>query len=226
MRWRLCKIRNSGRYKLNSTLFWILTWLCDLNFPIWKVGEILPSWSTNAQWQSVENLPWCSVPWCSILMLITVDNPSSMLTILVPFSCLRELAFCNLEIPDAGSMIFLHLSPLNPRFLWLRLTAARWSSPLLPCAVPYSTKAYWDVFLPDCQCLKPIMSFKAHFRRIPLGSHLYTPRQTGLKNLKRHQVEVNMEMGAIIASAHSFTPHIFEESYILPGTILGTEIQQ
>lgn len=149
-----------------------------------------------------------------------------MLTISVPFSCLRELAFCTLEIPDICSMIFLHLSSLNPRFLWLRLTAARRSSPLHPCAVPYSTKAHWGVFLPDCQCLKPILSVKAHFRRIPVGSHLYISRQTRPKNLKRHQVKVNMEMGAIIPSAHSFIPHIFEESYILPGTILGTEIQQ
>lgn len=116
--------------------------------------------------------------------------------------------------------------PIEFWFLRLRLTTERWPSPLLPCAVPYSTKAHWDVFLPDCQCLKPILSFKAHFRRIPLGSYLYTPRQTGPKNLKRHQVEVNMEMGAIIPSAHSFIPHIFEESYILPSTILGTEIQQ
>lgn len=149
MRWRLCKIRNSGRCKLNSTLLWILTWLRDLNFPIWKVGEILPSWSNECS-VTVENLPWCSVPWHSILMLITVDNPFSVLTISVPFSCLRELAFCNLEIPDECSMIFRHLSPLNPRFLWLRLVAARWSSPLHPCAVPLAPKS---TGMSSCQTL-------------------------------------------------------------------------
>ena len=88
------------------------------------------------------------VPWRSILMLITVDNPFSVLTISVPFS----LAFCNLEIPDECSMIFRHLSPLNPRSLWLRLIAARWSSPLHPCAVPYSTKVHWDG-MSSCQTL-------------------------------------------------------------------------
>lgn len=116
-----------------------------------------------------------------------------------------------LEIPDICSMIFLHLSSLNPRFLWLRLTAARKIlSPLHPCAVPYSTKS-------PLSCLPARLSvFETHLvcQGPLLGEFPWAVIYTFLDKQdprisKRHQVKVNMEMGAIIPSAHIHSFHTF-----------------
>ena len=169
MRWRLCQIRNSGRYKLNSILLCILTWLCDLDFPHPESGRNTTFLEPcgDDQWHSVESI-YHDAQFMGIQKLrpIPIDNPSLMLSLLVLFffvfpvwETLVFTALCNLEIPDVGSVVFYSF----PR--WIP-GSHRWGSPLQDSSLPFGRVLYSTAPKPtgtstlQTHCLKPTPVFQ------------------------------------------------------------------